>query len=57
MSCSFWNMRRKLKAQQRTDKIIADIATAQANEKADNTAVKKPKKAGAKNDSRASKKS
>jgi hypothetical protein len=50
-------MRRKLKAQQRTDKIIADIATAQANEKADNTAVKKPKKAGAKNDSRASKKS
>lgn len=49
MSCTFWNMRRRLKAQQANDKIIA---TAQANEKAEEKAkvekAIKPKKAGAK---------
>ena len=52
MSCTFWNMRRRLKAQQANDKIITDIATAQANEKAEEKAkveeTIKPKKAGAK---------
>ena len=45
-------MRRRLKAQQANDKIITDIATAQANEKAEEKAKAekaiKPKKAGAK---------
>lgn len=52
MSCTFWNMRRRLKAQQNNDKIITDIATAQADEKAEEKAkaekAVKPKKAGAK---------
>ena len=35
MSCSFWNMRRRLRAQQqKDDSVIVDIATAQAEEKA-----------------------
>ena len=54
MSCTFWNMRRKLKAQQKADKVIVDIAAAQAQAKQE----KKPtKKAGAKNDKSASTKS
>lgn len=49
MSCSFWNMRRRLKAQQNTDKVITDIAKAQAEEKAEEKKPTKPtKKAGAK---------
>ncbi len=49
MSCSFWNMRRKLRKQlagkATKDKNTADIATVQAEEK-----TKKPtKKVGAKN--------
>lgn len=58
MSCSFWNMRRKLRQQLgiereiKEEKVITDIAAAQAE-------VKKPttKKAGAKNDKSTSGKS
>lgn len=50
MSCSFWNMRRRLKAQKNNDKVITDIATAQAKEKQEEAvAESKPaKKGGAK---------
>lgn len=52
MSCTFWNMRRRLRAQaKKKDKVVVDIATAQAEEK------KPTKKAGAKNDESASTKS
>lgn len=57
MSCTFWNMRRRLKAQQQEkDKVITNLATAQAKEKAEAEAkpekpAKQGKKAGAKNDS------
>ena len=63
MSCSFWNMRRRLRAQQQSEKVITDIAVAQTKGKAENeekakksvNQAKKPKKrAGAKNDSGAS---
>lgn len=41
MSCTFWNMRRKLKAQQaQKEKVIVDLATAQKDEKK----ASKPKK-------------
>ena len=33
MSCTFWNMRRRLRAQKQNKKIITDLATAQAEEK------------------------
>lgn len=47
MSCTFWNMRRRLRAQKQTEKVIADIATAQAKEKQE-TAKKPTKKGGVK---------
>ena len=48
MSCTFWNMRRRLKAQAaQKDKIITDIAAAQAKEKA---VEKKPKETAVKKD-------
>ena len=49
MSATFWNLRRRLRAQKQTDKIITDIASAQAAEKQE-TAKKPAKKGGAKND-------
>ena len=52
ISASFWNMRRRLKAQKQNDKVITDLAKAQAEEKAKVEKTTKPKKAGAKkNDS------
>lgn len=51
MSCTFWNMRRRLKAQKRNEKVIANIAAAQAEEKqaeAPKTEKKTVKKGGAK---------
>lgn len=54
MSCSFWNMRRRLRAQQQQkDKIIVNIAEAQAKEAAEKAketeeAAEKPKKRGTK---------
>ena len=50
ISASFWNMRRRLKAQKQTEKVITDIATAQAAEKSAQAAEKPKKKAGGKND-------
>lgn len=41
MSCSFWNMRRKLRAQKQKDEIITNLAAAQAEEKATTEAEKK----------------
>ena len=64
MSCSFWNMRRRLKAQKGNDKVVVDIATAQAEEKTakteekpveqaktTSTSKKSAKKGGVNNDS------
>lgn len=59
MSCTFWNMRRRLKAQAaQKDRIITNVAEAQAaekkeepvSEKVTETPIKKSKKGGAKND-------
>lgn len=58
MSCSFWNMRRKLRQQLgieraiEEEKVVTDIAAAQAEVKEPTT-----KKAGAKNDKATSRKS
>lgn len=62
MSCSFWNMRRKLRKQQQEGKLIADIAKAQEQAKAEEEAVKQTRKttarkAGVKNDGTAGGKS
>lgn len=52
MSCTFWNMRRRLRAQKKTDKVIVDIASAQAKEKQE-TVEKPVKKGGVKKDDNA----
>lgn len=56
MSCTFWNMRRRLKAQKKTDKIIANLAETQKAEKAEvpKAENKSAKKGGVKNDGRTS---
>lgn len=41
MSCSFWNMRRRLRAQKQKDTIITNLAAAQAEEKATTEAEEK----------------
>lgn len=41
MSCSFWNMRRRLRAQKQKDAIITNLAAAQAEEKATTEAEEK----------------
>lgn len=41
MSCTFWNMRRRLRAQKHNEKIITDLATAQAAEKQEDKSVEK----------------
>lgn len=43
-------MRRRLKAQKQAEKVLTDIATAQAAEKSAQAAEKPKKKAGGKND-------
>lgn len=49
ISATFWNMRRRLRAQKQAEKAIADIASSQAEEKQEQ--AKKPiKKAGGKRD-------
>ena len=57
MSASFWNIRRRLRAQQRQEEINVNIAAAQTAEKQEAVEEKPKKKAGAKNDSGRSKKS
>lgn len=41
MSCSFWNMRRRLRAQKQKDEIITNLAAAQTEEKATTEAEEK----------------
>lgn len=54
MSCSFWNMRRRLRAQQQADKIKTNfVEPVKEKTEEPKTATKTVKKGGAKNDSTA----